>query len=131
MTDPLVDRRKARRRRAMEHGIVFARVRPGHEVAVVDVSSDGALVESRHRMLPGAVVDIHLQTHDRRASVRGRILRCGVSRLGSSTVCYRGAIEFDRHLPWFEDGAGSGYAVPTPEQRPGGPRRADATPDVV
>jgi hypothetical protein len=63
--------------------------------------------------------------------VRGRVLRCAVCRLGASSVCYRGAIVFDRHLPWFEDDAGNGYGVPSSERRPGGPRRADATPQVV
>jgi len=131
MTEPYVDRRRAHRRSVADHGIVFARVRPGHDVSVVDVSACGALIESRHRLLPGALVDLHLQTPDRRASVRGRVLRCAVCRLGSSSVHYRGAIVFDRHLPWFEDEAGSGYGVPSSERRPGGPRRADATPQVV
>jgi len=131
MTQPYVDRRRTHRRSAGDHGIVFARVRPGIEVSVIDVSACGALVEGRYRLLPGALVDLHLQTHDRRAFVRGRVLRCAVCRLASSSVCYRGAIVFDRHLPWFEDEAGSGYGVPSSERRPGGPRRADATPQVV
>ena len=95
------------------------------------MSAAGALVETRHRMLPGAIVDFHLQTHDRRTSIRGRVLRCAVSRLGSTSVCYRGAVVFDRHLPWFEDETGTGYQVPSSERRPSGPRRADATPQIV
>jgi hypothetical protein len=36
-----------------------------------------------------------------RATVRGRVLRCTVVRLRSASICYRGAIGFDRSLPWF------------------------------
>lgn len=132
MTNADPERRRAlRRRHVADHGIVFARVRPGHEVTVIDVSIGGALVESRHRMFPGAIVELHLQTSDRRTSVRGHVLRCAVSRLRSSSVCYRGAIGFDRHLPWFADDEAAGYAVPTSERRSGGPGRADATPHIV
>jgi hypothetical protein len=128
MTDPAVDRRCARRRCRMdEHGIVSARVRPGYDVLIIDVSVGGALVESRHRLLPGAIVELHLETPQRQTAVRGRVLRCAVSRLRSTSVCYRGAIGFDRHLPWFADDESAGYAVPTSERRPGGPERADAT----
>lgn len=124
-------RRTPRRGRLEEHGIVSARVRPGHEVSVVDVSAGGALVETGHRLLPGTAVELHLETPHRRASVRGRVLRCSVSTLRSSSVCYRGAIGFDRHLPWFADDEAEGYAVHVGELRPGAPSRAEATPDIV
>ncbi len=105
------DRRRARRRaRAEEHGIVAARVRPGYQVAVIDVSAGGALIESVHRLLPGSSVELHLQTRTRHASVRGSVLRCSVIRVRSTGVCYRGAIAFDHSLPWFSEDAG--YAVP-------------------
>ena len=130
MTNADPERRRTTRRRD-DHGIVLARVRPGHEVTVLDVSSGGALVETRHRMLPGVVVELHLETTERRTSIRGRVLRCAVSRLRSSSVSYRGAIGFDRHLPWFADDEAVGYAVPTPDRRPGAHGRAETTPLIV
>ena len=131
MTDPADDRRRTPRRSRLEdHGIVSARVRPGREASVVDVSAGGALVETQHRLLPGTAVELHLETPHQRATVRGRVLRCAVARLRSSSVCYRGAISFDRHLPWFvADGAG--YDVHVCETRSGMARRAEATPDVL
>ena len=36
-----------------------------------------------------------------RAGVKGRVLRCTIVRVYASSVCYRGAIAFDRDLPWF------------------------------
>jgi hypothetical protein len=131
MTAPDGNRRRTRRRRVGEHGIVSARVRPGYDVLLINVSAGGALVESWHRLLPGAIVELHLETSERRTAVRGRVLRCAVSRLRSTSVCYRGAIGFDRHLPWFADDESAGYAVPTSERRPGGPGRAEATHHVL
>jgi PilZ domain-containing protein len=130
MTNLKPERRRAIRRRH-DHGIVLARVRAGHDVTVIDVSSGGTLVESRHRMLPGAMVELHLETTERRTSIRGRVLRCAVSRLRSSSVCYRGAIGFDRYLPWFADDEPAGYAVPTSDRRPGAPARAEPTQTIV
>jgi hypothetical protein len=96
------DRRGARRLDAFEeHRIVSACVRPGHRVRVIDVSAGGALIETSHRLLPGTVVELQVETGTDRASLRGQVLRCAVVRLRPTWVCYRGAIAFDRHLPWF------------------------------
>ncbi len=96
------DRRGARRLDAFEeHRIVSACVRPGHRVRVIDVSAGGALIETTHRLLPGTVVELQVETGTDRASLRGQVLRCAVVRLRPTWVCYRGAIAFDRHLPWF------------------------------
>jgi hypothetical protein len=107
------ERRAARRLdQPVEHRIVAARVRPGHDVALIDVSAGGALIETDRRLLPGSVVDLQLATRDAQVAVRGRVLRCSVSRLRAHSVSYRGAIGFDRHLPWFSQrgdvAAGSG-----------------------
>ncbi len=130
MTDSSNDRRRERRRPGGEDlGIVSARVRPGFDVELIDVSSGGALIESARRLLPGTTVELHLAMHDRRVAVRGRVLRCSVSRLRPSSVCYRGAIGFDRRLPWLSDD--DGYGVHSGEVRPGVPARAEATPQVL
>ena len=126
------DRRASHRlAHADEHGIVSARVRPGYDVTVINVSAGGVLVESQYRLLPGVVVELQLDRSPRSATARGRVLRCSVSRLRPTSVCYRGAIAFDRHLPWFVDDDSAGYAVPTAERRAGGPGRAGATPQIV
>jgi len=110
------DRRHTGRRATFgEHGIEHARVRPGREVLVVNVSSGGVLVETPHRLLPGSLIELHLRTADRRVSVRGRVLRCAVARLRADDLWYRGAIGFDLELPWFSDGQEAGYQVPAGE----------------
>lgn len=102
MSDSSPDRRGTRRLEAFDqHRIVSACVRPGHRARVIDVSASGALIETAHRLLPGTPVELHVETRTDRANVRGRVLRCAVVRLRPTWVCYRGAIAFDRHLPWF------------------------------
>jgi hypothetical protein len=101
------DRRGTRRFDAVEeHGIVSACVGPGYRARLLDVSAGGALIETSHRLLPGTPVELRVNTGTDRASVRGRVLRCAVVRVRPTWVCYRGAIAFDRHLPWFVDERG-------------------------
>lgn len=129
MSDSSSDRRQMRRHlHADDHGIVSTRVRPGHRAKLIDVSAGGALIETSHRLLPGTSVELHVETRSHRTNVRGRVLRCAIVLLRPSWVCYRGAIGFDRHLPWLldeHDGAIAGGV------RSALPIRADATPEVI
>ena len=101
------DRRVSRRLEALEeHRIVTASVRPGERARVIDVSAGGALIETSQRLLPGTSVELTLERRTERASARGQVLRCAVVRLRPTWVCYRGAIGFDRDLPWFVEGRG-------------------------
>ena len=124
------DRRQTRRHRdSDEHGIVSTRVRPGHRARLIDISAGGALIETSHRLLPGTSVELHVETRSHRTNVRGRVLRCTISMVRPSWLCYRGAIGFDRHLPWLLDGDG-GAAV-CGAARSALPDRADATREVI
>ncbi|PYR24339.1 MAG: hypothetical protein DMF92_22880 [Acidobacteria bacterium] len=128
MTDSRLNRRRAQRRSCVEdHGIVAARVRPGYVVSVIDVSAGGTLIESAHRLLPGTSVELQFETAHHRVGVRGRVLRCAIVALRSSAVCYRGAVVFERHLPWFVDEDSNEYSLPSPEHRAGHSARAAPT----
>jgi PilZ domain len=127
--EQLPDRRTSLRcARTEDHGIVEVRVRPGHRARVVDVSAGGMLVETNHRLLPGSRVELHVESQNRRTTVRGQVLRCTVVRVRPTFVCYRGAIGFDRQLPWLADDE---RQVAVDQQRPAHPFRADATPGVL
>jgi len=107
MSDRSPDRRTARRLDAFEeHRIVSASVRNGDRARLIDVSAGGALIETSQRLLPGSAVELQVDKGADRATVRGRVLRCAVVRLRPTWVCYRGAIAFDRHLPWFVEERG-------------------------
>jgi hypothetical protein len=131
MTNTSSERRRSRRHtRSEEHRIVSARVRPGYDVSVIDVSAGGALLESERRLLPGALVEVHFRSDQRSEIVRGRVVRCAVARLHAAAVCYRGAIAFDHNLLWLVDEGASGYLVPGAETRPSLASGAGATPGV-
>jgi hypothetical protein len=107
------DRRHARRRQTIrDHGIVSARVRPGREATLLDVSAGGALVETTYRLLPGSPVELHVATGERRAFVRGGVLRSAVVGVRAAGMRYRSAIRFEHLLSWFVDGEAGGYGVP-------------------
>ena len=112
------DRRRVPRHRCVDgHGIVSARVRGGREVSIVDISADGVLIETTHRLLPASSVELQLTTSDGAMAVRGRVLRSAVSRVGASIVWYRGAIHFERHLSWLaESSRATEYPVPTADR---------------
>lgn len=126
--DERPDRRQARRRRTIDdHGIVSARVRPGREASLLDVSAGGALLETTYRLMPGSPIELHVATNDRRVSVRGGVLRSAVVVVRATGICYRSAIGFDRLLPWFVDGDAAGYGIPRAEIHTPRSCRVDAT----
>ena len=121
------ERRTRRRLQAEEHGVVATRVRPGYRAQLVDVSATGALIETSYRLLPGTSVELHLETDAAHTNIRGRVLRSTVVRVRPSSVCYRGAIAFDRDLPWYV----AEHAADHHKMRTMHPQRVAATPEVV
>jgi len=109
--------RRRTRRRSADHGIVSARIRPGCEASLLDVSAGGALVETACRLLPGSSIELHLATLDRQALVRGDVLRSAVVRVRAADIRYRTAVGFDRHLSWFADEDAGGYQLHSGEAR--------------
>jgi PilZ domain-containing protein len=109
----VTDRRLARRMTAVaELGIRQARVRPGHEAAVLDISSHGALIETALRLMPGRQIELQIERVGQIMSVRGRVMRSQVARVQPSHVWYRGGIGFDQPLAWLAAHAGHDeYAV--------------------
>lgn len=134
MSQPLERRASPRRRTLQEHGVVSIRVRPGRlgcGVVLIDVCAAGALVESEHQLCPGTSIEVHMAADERCIAMRGRVLRCSVSRLRVSGVWYRSAIGFDRHHPWFIDHAERGYLVPMPETQRDSAERAGTSRPIL
>ena len=129
MRQGMSDRRLTRRHADSDaHGIVSTRVRHGHRAKLIDVSAGGALIETTHRLLPGTSIELHVETRSHRTNVRGRVLRCAIVLVRPSWVCYRGAIGFDRHLPWLLDDSDHARDGSV---RFGVPARATATHEVI
>ena len=74
-----------------------ATLRPGCEVAVINVSAGGALVEASRPLRPGARVHVHLVTRGRTLTATAHVVRCQVWALDAvEGVVYRGALRFDQ-----------------------------------
>jgi len=112
-----------------EHGVRVIKIRPGDGATLIDVSAAGALIETHRRLLPGSPVELHMETDHQKTRVRGTVVHCSVVRVGPACVAFRGAIEFDRHLPWFAPD--HGYRFPGWDRRPESVARADATQCVI
>ena len=90
-------RASPRRTRAECAWLVAARLRPGRDVRVLDLSTGGALVEAASRLMPGAPIVLHLVGVRGHHTIRGTVLRCYVSALDPLTgVRYRAALVFDQ-----------------------------------
>jgi hypothetical protein len=85
-----------------------ARIHPGSEVIVVDLSSTGALVEGQSRFRPGGRCELALCFGAGNLTVRARVARCFVARLErAAPVRYRAAIAFETIVDvpqWVECG---------------------------
>ena len=100
---PVVAAERERRhapRRAPEVGepLSLVRVRGGRELAVIDVSDAGVLVEGPTRLLPGTHVEVHVVTLGGRVLIRTRVVRALVSALREDGVRYRSALAFERRV---------------------------------
>jgi hypothetical protein len=92
----MTDRRRSVRRSAGEARWAAARLRPGRDVALVDIGEGGVLIETPARLFPGTRVVLQFIAPGGSVSVRGRVVRCEVTALDPSRgVRYRGAVSFD------------------------------------
>jgi hypothetical protein len=95
----------------------------------LEIDMTMALERRRGRRLQGTSVELHLETDAAHTNIRGRVLRSTVVRVRPSSVCYRGAIAFDRDLPWYV--ADRERAADHHELRTAHPQRVAATPEVL
>lgn len=79
-----------------------ARVRHGHRLRVLDVSSEGALVEAGGPLRPGSDVELQVEHNDRKASFGATVVRCDVSAISAQRgTTYRAGLAFRETCEWF------------------------------
>jgi hypothetical protein len=71
-------------------------LRPGQPIALINISSRGALIESAHRLRPGARTELQLAGEGLRESVKGCLDRCFV--IAIDPMRYRGVVLFDQRI---------------------------------
>jgi hypothetical protein len=85
---------RSRRLPATRIGKPRARLLPGGDVDVINISDTGLLVEGKARPGVGTIVTIRIQGS--RAKLEGRIVRSKISTIHrDGTLSYESAIEFD------------------------------------
>lgn len=114
MDRPIDDRRRERRFQPAADPVWTVRIRPGHDVAIIDVSPAGALIEGARPLPPGGRIVLRLQRGtDQGATTTARVVRCGVADLRSSAVTYRTALRFETRCAWVsEEQTRDEYQVP-------------------
>jgi hypothetical protein len=86
---------------ASQIGKPRARLLPGGDVDVINISATGLLVEGKARPGVGTIVTIRIQGS--RAKLEGRIVRSRISTIHrDGTLSYESAIEFDTPTPLEE-----------------------------
>jgi len=95
-------------------GGVCARIRLGHRLLVIDVSTSGALVEGPCPLRPGARVEVQLDTEIRGSMIAARVTRCVVSAIDPDAgVTYRSALAFAESCDWVREATTlAGYQEP-------------------
>lgn len=81
---------------------VRARVRHGHHLQMLDVSSEGALVEAAGPLRPGSYVELQVEHNDRKRSFGATVVRCDVSAISAHRgTTYRAALAFGESCEWL------------------------------
>jgi hypothetical protein len=93
-------------------GPAVARLRPGRDVLLVNVSRGGACVEAASPLRPGHPVDIRLALPDWQWHGEAQVLRCHVSALPrEQMVRYRAGLQFV--TPVTSGGVASDARIPS------------------
>ena len=106
LTDPspedvdALSSKRARRLRASEAGVVRqARLLPGGDAVILNISNSGLLVENKSRLPIGSSVNVRVEGSSV-MGIEGHIVRSRVSAIHrDGTLSYETAIEFERPQP--------------------------------
>jgi hypothetical protein len=95
MADTVGERRAEPRLPATALEIQRATLRPGCLVAVLDLSTNGAQVQSERPLRPGSRIHVRVVARNWTLAVAADVVRCSVWILQADAVIYRGALRFE------------------------------------
>jgi hypothetical protein len=78
-----------------------ATLRPGCLVAVLDLSANGAQVQSERPLRPGSRIHVRIAARGGALAVTADVVRCSVWILQADAVIYRGALRFEEACTAF------------------------------
>ena len=93
MADTVEERRAEPRLAAAALEIQRATLRPGCLVAVLDLSANGAQVQSERPLRPGSRIHVRVAARNWTLAVAADVVRCSVWILQADAVIYRGALQ--------------------------------------
>jgi hypothetical protein len=133
LTDPSPDdvdassSKRAKRLRASDAGVVRqARLLPGGDADILNISNTGLLVENKTRLPIGSTVNVRVQGSSV-MGIEGHIVRSRVSAIHrDGTLTYETAIEFDHPYPID----GEELEPPKPRSASPGKKKAAGEDDV-
>jgi PilZ domain len=100
--DPAVGERRAEPRLAATAlEIERATLRPGCLVAVLDLSANGAQVQSERPLRPGSRIHVRVAARNWTFAVAADVVWCSVWILQADVVIYRGALRFEEACASF------------------------------
>jgi hypothetical protein len=100
----VLERRKARRVSSTDiPSLKSARLLAGPEMRLVNLSSGGALFQSKSRILPGVRICIRLAATDALFLLHGRVLQSRASALSEAGITYQCRIAFDEEFSLLAD----------------------------
>ena len=97
------NRRVSRRRSLDEIPELIAVKVQSEEVAVVNASRSGILIECGLRLPPGTAKQLEFHNLDGLLRVRGQVVRCEVSKVTSDRLIYRVAFAFNKEVDFIND----------------------------
>jgi len=120
------NRRVSRRRSLDEIPELIAVKVQSEEVAVVNASRSGILIECGLRLPPGTAKQLEFHNLDGLLRVRGQVVRCEVSKVTRDRLIYRVAFAFNKEVDFINDEAsidkaelektpGHPFTIQTPE----------------
>jgi len=68
------------------------------DLAVIDISETGTLIETRQRLSPGMPADLVVHLNGKRHATRATVIRSNLHAIKSGVV-YRAALRFEKGLP--------------------------------
>lgn len=105
----MTERRRLPRLTPAAYGIVRTRLRPGQPAELIDLSSDGACLDTSRRLLPGTAIDLYLERTADTLAIKARVIRCAIVTVAADRLGYRAGVSFNVALPWCPTSTGNHF----------------------